>query len=219
MFRILIVEDVLHTLEELCSVLQEEFPTALVEMASTVEEGSKKIAIAASSNQPFDFAILDFNLPARKGENPEINESLCREIKSKMPETLVMHITAFHEDPAVIKHIALHHARPNTPRAEIINKTDNTGKTGSWVDKLLSEIKTNLIDRQLVNLFGRQADMNDFRADKKHGGSLTHKLATLGRDITAYWHDLDDPIKTKIQEYFDVSANTAPVRATLRLRK
>lgn len=213
MFRVLLVEDILNTLEELHALLQEVFPNALIETASTVEEGQDKIRTAAAGNQSFDIAILDFKLPAHKGLNPEIDESLCKEIKFRMPETLVIHITAFHEDPAVAKHIARHHTGINAPRAELIQKNAH------WPEKLLGEIKAYLIGRQLDSLFGRQTDAAEARKTISGSGSLTHSLAALSRDIAAYWRDLDDATKARIQEYFETTEDKQQVRVSLRLRR
>jgi CheY-like chemotaxis protein len=213
MFRILIVEDMLNALEELQGALQEVFPNALVETAATVAEGQDKIRAAAANNQSFNIAILDFKLPTDKGLNPEIDESLCQEIKSRMPETLVIHITAFHEDPAVTNHIARHHTGKNAPRAELIQKN------AYWSEKLLSEIKTYLIGQQLDSLFERQTDAAEARQAIRGSGSLTHSLAALSRDITAYWYDLDDATKARIQEYFETTEDKQQVRVSLRLRR
>lgn len=213
MFRILLVEDILNTLEELRGLLREVFPDALIEIASTVAEGRDKIRTAAANSQSFDIAVLDFKLPAYKGLNPEIDESLCQEIKSGMPETLVIHITAFHEDSAVIKHIARHHTGKSGPRAELIQKNDY------WAEKLLSEIKAYLIERQLYSLFEKQAEATEIRKVLSSSGSLTHMLAALSRDIAAYWHDLDDATKARIREYFETTEDKQQVRVTLRLRR
>jgi len=138
---------------------------------------------------------------------------LCQEIKSKMPETLVIHITAFHEDSAVIKHIARHHTGKNAPRVELIQKD------AYWPEKLLSEIKAYLIEQQLNSLFEKQAEANEARKASKSTGSLTHMLAALNRDIVAYWHDLDDATKARIREYFETTEDKQQVRVTLRLRR
>src|SRR5262245_1531850 len=213
MFRILLVEDNLNTLEELCELLREVFPQTIIEFASIVDEGLKKISIATTKKQPFDIAVLDFKLPAHKGLNPEIDETLCQEIKSGMPETLVIHITAFHEDSAVIKHIAQHHAGNNDPRSELIQKSND------WPEKLLSRMKAYLIDRQLHRLFEKQAEPASVRNTVNRSGSLTHMLAALSRDIVAYWPDLDDSTKARIRKYFETAEDKQQVRLTLRLRR
>jgi DNA-binding response OmpR family regulator len=213
MIHILLVEDKSNTLEELYELLREVFPDALIETASTVAEGKDKIRTAAANDQPFGIAILDFKLPTHKGLNPEIDESLCREIKSRMPETLVIHITAFHEDPAVARHITQYHTGINAPKVELIQKT------AYWPEKLLSEIKTYLIRRQLDILFEGQADVPETRKAKSSSGSLTHSLAALSRDITTYWWDLDDATRERIGEYFETTVDNQQVRVNLRLRR
>ena len=213
MFRILLVEDILITLEVLRGLLHEVFPDALIETASTVVEGQDKIRTAAMSNQPFDICILDFKLSAQKGLNPEIDESLCQEIKFRMPGTLVMHITAFLDDPAVIKHKAQHHTGKNDPRVEVIEKNHD------WPQKLLSEIKGYLIERQLKRLVEKQVETAETHKSSRNAGSSTQMLATLSRNIVAYWHDLDDATKAKIRDHFETNEDQEQVRVSLRLRK
>lgn len=213
MFRILLVEDILRALEELRELLQEAFPNALLETASTVEEGQNKIKAAAENNQPFDIAILDFKLPADQGLNPEIDESLCQEIKIRMREALIIHITAFHEDFAVTKHIARYHAGKNDPSAELIQKSND------WPRKLLGRIKVHLIGRQFDDLFGRQTGAVETRKATSGAGSSTHSLAALSRDIVAYWRDLDDATKARIREHFETTEDEQQVHVTLWRRK
>ena len=130
-----------------------------------------------------------------------------------MPETLVIHITAFHEDPAVTKHITKHHTGINAPRVELIQKN------AYWPEKLLSEIKAYLIGRQLDSLFERQTEATEARKATRSSGSLTHALAALSRDIAAYWYDLDDATKDRIREYFETTEDKSQVRVSLRLRR
>lgn len=211
MFRLLLVEDNLRALDELRALLQEVFRNALIETASTVEDGLRLISVAAAGRQPIDIAILDFKLPIRQGENAEINESLCGEIKSKMPQTLVIHITSFNEDPDVNKHIARYHSSKNSPRVELINKTDD--KVSNWTEKLLREIKSYLISRQIDNLF----EMAEARGGIQYGGGWKHKLEALRREIATYWKGLDDATKDRVRKYFVTAEDGQQVRVTLRL--
>jgi CheY-like chemotaxis protein len=213
MFRILLVEDILNTLDELRELLKEAFSDVLVETASTVEEGLDKIKVAEGRNQPFDVAILDFKLPAHKGLNPETDETLCIEIKSRMPGTLVIHITAFHEDVAVAKHITRHHTGKNTPRVELIQKS------AYWPEKLLSATKSYLIEQRLGALFERQIGGSEARKAMSGAGSLTHQLAALSRDIATYWRDIDEPTKKEIRDNFEITEDEQGVHVTLLRNK
>jgi len=62
---VLIVEDVADTVKILTKVIKATFPDWIVESASSVTEARRTLAEA---RQPFDFAILDFHLPAERGE-------------------------------------------------------------------------------------------------------------------------------------------------------
>jgi len=215
MFHILIVEDVLNTLQELCELLHEVFPDLTIESADNVAIGLALIRQAADREQFFDIAILDFRLPPARGENDEIDESLCREIKQQMPDTLVIHITSFHKEQRVIDHIARFHSRKNTPRAELIPKK------ASWTEKLLAEVKAHLygqlIEDQLATIFAPSGIDGITRgAGMQAQGSLTHKLAALSRDIANYWRDLSENTRAKIQKYYIV--NEMPEDTRVRLR-
>ena len=89
MFRILIVEDRDNTREQLFRLFSEEFPKAKIEKAGTVREALKKIHSLNSRGLYYHAVILDFKLPESMGENPEIDVSICNEIRDKMPESFV----------------------------------------------------------------------------------------------------------------------------------
>jgi CheY-like chemotaxis protein len=213
MFRILIVEDELNTLEELRELLQEEFPDVLIKTALTVNEGKDKIRDAIMRNRPFSIAILDFKVPLDKGHNPEVDESLCEEISSRMPETLVIHITAFHEDQDVDRHISKYHTGINAPR---IGRTIQ--KNAYLPEKLLGEIKSYFIERQMDTLVGPKAMVPARNLESgRISGGLTQPLATLIRDIATYWSDLGDETKERVRGRFSVNDEQTPVRVSLRL--
>ncbi|MBI1766715.1 MAG: response regulator [Acidobacteria bacterium] len=213
MFRILIVEDIANTLAELCELLREIFPDSFIEACSTVEEGLRQISLAAARGCPFDVAILDFKLPARKGEHPEIDESLCQAIKTAMLGTLVIHITAFHQDPKVIKHIADYHSGTKDPRVELI------AKTAYWPEALLGEMKAYLYGKLLETPLDKLFRGQSATTAAGEGGSLTHELATLSRDIATYWEDLNETTKTRVQQLFHVTKDGEDIRVSLRLSR
>jgi response regulator RpfG family c-di-GMP phosphodiesterase len=213
MFHILLVEDILNTLEMLRELLKEEFPNALIETAQTVYEGRDKIRSAILKNRPFSIAILDFKVPEDQGHNPEVDEKLCKEISSRMPETLVIHITAFDDDPVVIKHIARYHTGVNAPRVGRLIQ-----KNADWSKKLLGEIKSYLVERQMNELFGPKAMVPARNLESGQiGGGLTQPLAALIRDIVTYWDALDDETKERVRGRFSVNDEQMPVRVSLRL--
>jgi DNA-binding NarL/FixJ family response regulator len=216
MFRILLVEDQPNTLEELRSLLLEVFPNSLVATAETVAAGLQIINAAAPL--PFEVAILDFKLPAHSGENPEVDQSLCLALQETMPETLVIHITAFHEDPLVLSHIAHYHASPKMPPGELLHKTDG------YSDKLVKQLRAYLyggqINRQMDELFGKHASagLGAQRQNNLGRTHLTHALAALCRAITTYWPYLDDATRTRVDHYFHVNPHADPVQVNLRLK-
>lgn len=211
MFSIHLVEDIETTLEELYALLREVFPNAIIETASTVAEGLAKIRSTASSKRAFDIAILDFKLPVHQGETPKVDESICHAIKSEMPTTLVIHITSYNEDPQVIAHITRYHTGKDAPRVEFIHKTAN------WPEKVLRQIKSYFIELQMDRLFGPKG-APPARSHKIIGNNrdLTQLLATLTRDIAAYWSDLDQVTRQRVQDCFNVNDEQSAVRVSLR---
>jgi CheY-like chemotaxis protein len=224
MFRLLVVEDEEATLEELAAFLREEFGDSVVDTAKTAEEGIQLIKRSAEG-YPYDVVVLDFMLPTREGYGAEINESLCQEIKANkatMPETVVLHITAWPDDPHVKVHSRAYHIEPQDVRAAFISKLDV-----DWPGQAAAKIKSLLfgakIEKELGYLFqdhstsagiarGRVSSDRP-RGDRSH----THALARLSRNIVEYWPYLSETVRGKVRQHFHVDENHAPVQVHLRM--
>jgi CheY-like chemotaxis protein len=222
MSRLLLVEDVEGTLDQLYKLLTEVFADfAHIDPARSVAEGLQLIERAARERLPYDVAILDFKLPRESGHHPEIDESLCRAIQEQMRHTLVIHITAFPQDPLVLSHLERWHNAPTEPRASCVSKLN-----GGWARELIETLQSYLygsrIQEQLEELLGVGASGAALpaRATTRTRGdrSLTHSLARLCRDISAYWPYLDAFLKKRINTYFVVDADQHPIRVGLKPR-
>ncbi len=220
MYRILIVEDDPRVLDQLAKLLREALAKFQIDTARTTTEGLRLLKAASDGRRPYDVVILDFLLPEDKGENPEMDESLCLEIREAMPRAFIAHITAYPEDHAVLKHLGKYHTDPLDPRGISLSKLG-----ASWTNELLRKIKGLIygtcVNDQMDKLFGANdaaapaARHRAQRGGTKGDDSTTHDLAALCRDIVAYWSDLDGRLKRRIHSVFRVDPDSKPIRISL----
>ncbi|MCI0660091.1 MAG: hypothetical protein L0220_03355 [Acidobacteria bacterium] len=207
MFRLLIVEDDENTLNQLQKLFDEEFPDAIVDTAATIKKGMLLIEEAFENRCYYDAAILDLKLPLDVGEAAEVDELVCHKIRNLMPDALIVHYTGYPEDKQILQHVKNAHTGPHDPRTSIISKL----KSG-WSIELLRKAKMYLygcrIEKQIDLLFGS-------RSREPSGGSLTHNIAMLQRDIIVHWNDLDQMLQERIKSIFHVDADSLPIRISL----
>lgn len=234
MFRILIVEDIKRTLDQLTKYISAAFKepngesSVALHTAEGVEDARRVIQAAADNNQPYHAVILDFKLPEQAGGNPElarIDQSLCLLIRQTMRSTLVAHITAYIEDEVVREHLRLVHDEKVTPALTFL-KADPEYAI-KLVDELRSFLYGTRIEEQIALIFGeprplafaarvrgRQPERGRQRTRAER--SLTHDIAALRRDIAAHWHHLDQKRREWVRQFFRVDDETKPVRVSLR---
>jgi CheY-like chemotaxis protein len=222
MFRILIIEDIEGTLNQLQELLSEVFPGAQIDTAPAVKEAHELIKEGWDEAQPYQAIILDFKLPAEVGENPEVDESVCKVIKNLTPPPLVAHITAYPQDKLVADHINAFHTKQISPSALALSKLDK-----DWANQLLESLRAHLygkrIEEKMEAMFGKE-DVAVFHARTRAGReepvgerSRTHELANLCREISAHWGDIDERLRLRIQRKFLIDDDARPVRVSLRL--
>jgi len=219
MFRILIIEDIKNTLDQLEQFLLETFPDSQIDRADTVSRGRKLIDEAKSAELPYHAVILDFKLPKEAGDNPEDDESLCELIRRKMPRALLAHITAYSEDQAVQEHLQKSHIQQIGHNVFALSKSEVF-----WPDQLVRTMSAYLYGTRILQklqfLFseGGQSVQVDEWVGRSHGrgsGGLTHEIADLRREISAHWHSLDERVQKEIKEVFIVDTSREPVRVGL----
>ena len=217
-FLFFVAEDIAR--EQLVKLLQEAFPNAVVDAVENVEDGLKQLKQAQQEGIHYDIALLDFKLPRREGENPEVDESLCLQVRLD-PETLIGHITGFADDPEIKAHLNKVHP-PGDRKGFIIDKRET-----SWPTKLITEMRQYLygyhIERQIRRVFGRagessleSAHSSRFGSGPRPLGSLTNAIADLCLDISLYWKDLHPAVQERITQYFDVDATGTDIKVTPR---
>ncbi|OGW16671.1 MAG: hypothetical protein A3G93_00470 [Nitrospinae bacterium RIFCSPLOWO2_12_FULL_45_22] len=220
MFRILIVEDIELTLEQLEKTLSEEFPQSTIDTAETVKEGLERIEAAVDKGQHYHAAVLDFKLPEDKGKQDEVDESLCEKIRHEMPDIIVAHISAYPGDPKIQDHVKNYHLDRRDSSAALISKDEV-----DWPSELVKKLKEFLygtrIEEQINNLFRKQPvsayrePIYRRRTGTIGNGSVTHELAALFRDILENWTALDDRLRTRIMSLFRVDTSSDPIRIGL----
>lgn len=220
MFGFLVVEDEEPTLKAIKQLLSEEFAGSSVDTAVSVAEGSQRLATAFQKGRSYDAALLDFKLPSSSGENPEIDYSLCEEVRRKHPRTLVIHMTSHDGDPAILRHLAESHNDPTGPWPVIVSKRDI-----NWPSVLRRRLRTFLFTREIAmqmdevfgylpaaDSFGRSAAL---RRPTARDGGVTHRLAVLTQNIEKHWPDLSETLKERIRATFVVDAAGDEVRVSL----
>lgn len=221
MFRVLIVEDDEKTSEQLARAVKEQIDDVKPDVAMNVPEAQKLIDEAYREKQPYHAVILDLMLPAESGAGATLNQTLCESVSRKMPSTLVAHITAHADDPDVKRHLEVVHDRQ-------VDRSFRLVKEADYADELIQKLKPFLyglrIEERMNKLFGigggaslyslRPREALRPRASRRER-SMTHELAALTRDISAYWSDLDPGMKLRIKELFNVEEKDGEITASL----
>ncbi|MBA3241710.1 MAG: response regulator [Acidobacteria bacterium] len=218
MFRILIVEDMDVVLQMLKERVAEDLPEALVEVALNVQDARESVERACESGKLYDAVVLDFKLPESAGENAELDESLCEDVGLLMPDAVVAHLSAFMEDGKVLEHMKRAHDQ-NVDRSLRFSKLDVT-----WPEQLVGKLRTFLYGARVeskLNKFVPRGDALASSGSKRDrlgeiGGSLTHELASLQREIAAHWSDYDDKLKARIERNFDITLHGDRMIVTVR---
>lgn len=219
MFRFLVVEDQEPTLKEIKELLSKEFAGSSIDTAGSVAEGSQSLAALFEKGRTYDAALLDFKLPSSSGENPEIDYSLCEEVRRKHPRTLVIHMTSYERDPAILHHLAESHSEPTSPWPVLVSKREG------WPSVLRKRLRTFLftqeISMQMDEIFGYLPAADGFgraaalRRPTAREGGVTHRLALLTQNIEKHWLDLAEPLKERIRATFVVDTAGDEVRVSL----
>ena len=198
MFRFLIVEDVRLTRTLLEDLLNETFPGSHVDSAETVAQG---LVLIEKASECYHAAILDFRLPQGIGASPEIDIRLCQEVRTRMRDVLVVHITGYMADRIVTDHINKAHNAPEDIRF-MVSKSDP-----NWGSTLLNELERFLYSKRLNegldNLFGPEPTSPLMERRLRKEGHITHQLAGLKLDLEELWEKpLDDRLRSRVQKHF-----------------
>jgi hypothetical protein len=183
-----------------------------------VVEGQEKIQTAEVR---YHVVILDFKLPwDLLALQPEVDESLCHWVRGKMPDAIVVHVTAYGEDPRGQQHMKRYH-NIDDPRGSFFPKDQ-----ADWIERLGASLKTHLygkqIKTQLDDLFGREngpATPSYGHARRSGAASpndTTWLLSRVCQDIIEHWADIDEHLKHRVRGIFRVEEKPGqPIRIGL----
>jgi len=216
MFRILIVEDIRPTLDQLEKLLQEMIPATEVDGAETVDEARQMLVFRDREGETYDAAIVDFKLPMAPGENPEFDTTICDMVSERMPDALIVHITAYEDQKIVADHIRERHVR--RPNLSMCLTKMEVGWPDQLVGRLRSFLYSRAIRQELDDLFGTSDWANGQRgpaAGKARRKPTAHDLPDMMVRIAQCWDVLETPLQDDVKRVFNVKESRRGVRITL----
>jgi CheY-like chemotaxis protein len=210
MFRILLVEDDPPTVSQITKAIEEEIPQARVDSATTVQEAVT--CLNKYATRPYDAIILDFRLPASTGEHDEVDESVCFEARTLMPDALMVHITAFEDDPQIIHHLKdVHETQFGNKAIRLWKLETKKNIANELLDRLKPELYGQRVMKLLRGLFNLQNSpaaatnlRKRFVRGRRTGRSRTHDLDIVTQAIACYWPSLAEDVKKQIRQIFSV---------------
>ena len=238
MYRILVVEDDQPVLDQLLKLLGAEFPDVQIGSAESVEEALSKIQQAAGNLEPYDLAILDFKLPLKSGENAEVDDTVCEAFRKSSPHGKVIHYTGYPGDSKVRAHMEQQHTgeldEPGVKLIEKSAKSDWVAELQATIRPLVEIYRRKRIATNLVYLFGPVSDSSQ-SAHLTSGSSrpvrseglarrvgdrgISHELAAFKRDVEMNWEILDEPLRDRIRDLFEVQETDGRVSLVLSPRE
>ena len=223
---ILIIEDDEDTLDQLQKLLREEFPDSEILGAVDVLTGKKLI----DQTRTIDVVILDFQLPARTG-GYVIDTTLCKAVRSRHIDCLVIHFTGHPTDKEVEMHMAEVHS-PNLPTEGdgnpmetlhlgiLISKRngkdsdpDDPGETEKLGDEIIEAIrrrqKLKVIEAGLAELLDE--GIGEHSGSRRGMGrvavpdsGLTGHIGSLSLALEEAWHWLPERTKNRARQLFTI---------------
>ncbi len=183
--QILIVEDRADTLDHLQRFLSEKFKDLKVQGAMTLTEAKKLIGNAATSDTPYDIAVLDFKLPSIEGGPLETNQSLYHQIRENMRDTVVVHTTAYPHDSQFMEHILDEVMRsPVGPRSVFLSKLEP-----DWAIKLSSIIEQVLKNKPTITTLPKKVFLSCFISYSHHDEEFVGKIySQLKKEGIEVWY-------------------------------
>jgi len=217
--KILVVEDKPQINEDLARQIEKNIKEVVVHQAFTINEANDKIDRMIRNKERYFAAILDFKLPKDTGYEPDFDFSICKELRHRMKQTIIIHITAFPEDPKILSHINEKHTSPRESVGKMLPK-----KKQGWRSSLINELKAHFyglpIQRKLRRLFpeknlDNKQDRLYYRISGGLSSCMTYQISELIGEITENWKHLDSYFKAEIRCYFQVDETNDRIRVSL----
>ena len=230
-FRLLLVEDDPDLMPHLTQLMKERLHRPMIDSAMSVAEAMLTVEHSRQSEMSYHVALLDVRLPAEDGGNPETDFSVCDVLRhDRVP---VVHISAYPDDPAIIKHMVetggedlLSPAHPH-----LVKKTASAGWASKLLDFLIAYEKEVLgkpigqgIAKRIGRLLGAATVSASSRGSARygHGDAEAHcgtpTMTRLKDDIISHWAILDKSTRDLVRNTFtvvEVDKETDTVRKLL----
>jgi hypothetical protein len=204
--RALVVEDNVPTSQAIRLELEVRFPGVIVDIAHTVADAMMLLESSLTSEATYHLAVIDFKLPPNKlGEHPESDFSIARQFSIRSPETILVHVTAYADDPE-IKSYLKHQTEMNEAGRLFVPKQ------GDWVKEMLDQVIRSIHNRRVRqrfnSLFQRRTNPGVQRNNMRQWSigrsdrARSLAVAQLCADASKYWqylseslhHDLDESL-------------------------
>ncbi len=201
--RVLIVEDEESNVRILTYELRQAIPDAEIHSACTVAEGEKKLHDSLDTGRLYDVVILDFKLPPDcTGQNPEPDHSLGLAFRDNSPRTLIIHVTAYKDDPSFKGYLRYERAPAEMGRMFI-------AKDAGWMQLLPKEVMRGVpayrIRRGFDELFRHRRTAESRRAGQRRWamGRSDHARSLAVAEFCAYasqnWELLSEPLQNDLK--------------------
>ena len=208
-----------ETAQRIKAKVEEAFPCATVEIASTASEVTKKLDDMAHNRiEPYWLVFVDVHL-SFDGEEGGPAVYVCdlpfiERLMSDSSESVVFYMSSHLNDPKVVEFRQrcdkLSRARPIFIEKDI---------KGAWIGEILrwmrSTVHSRRIRAMLKETFGARRALQVQSSNLAFAGAsagrngpvsgdATQMLSGLSRDISKHWVYLDDDAKRHVRDYFKV---------------
>jgi CheY-like chemotaxis protein len=217
---ILVVEDIAPTRIQLASLIAEALDNVVrVETAETVQDAIDNVDRMADEGRSYSVAVVDVMVPDKPGSAPIPAERMVQCLATRMPETLLIIVTAYTEDlPSSWQ--ATYTSAPGSPDSYFVPKKDVR-----WGDRVVAHIKAHVwgepIRAALDALFGPLSPSGSPPTKHAAGGRFagrSYRLEDLTLQIRQHFPDLDPDLQKRIRSHFEVDdSNRRDIKAGLKL--
>jgi hypothetical protein len=218
----LLVEDDPPTLRVLRWDLTQEYPSALVHTAETVEGAEKRIADARRQDVRYKVAVVDVFVPSRPGAQPEPDFVLMQPLGAVTTrDAVIFHTTAYGE-PADFRDFLDQRSRRGWELRQSALYVPFP-KANGWTERLYGAIRGvvhgDRIRERFERLFGPplgEAPALRGRYTATHVPcDPTQELAALARDIERHYNSLDADLKNQLEKVFTITTDAGRARVSL----
>jgi CheY-like chemotaxis protein len=188
--RILIMEDSADTNLMLKRNIASEKMGWEVDVATTVKEAQEFVTAA---KEQYLAAILDFKM------TNDVDCTVCRQIRQRMPGTTIFHITAAEDDKAIELHLEDVHGEKLGGENSFAKDDEN-----NWYNRVIDGLYRALLNYEMDNLSNSRPASSRVKYRSRAGAqpSLTGRLERLARDLIICWKHLDQDTKERAKRLF-----------------